>query len=81
MLVQNPIGLLLAALLSTRIRGAAIYRTLIFTPTILSVVLIGFIWQFILSPLWGIPKKLAAFFGITLSGIWTKLFRSSRKRP
>ncbi len=73
MLVQNPIGLLLAALLSTRIRGAAIYRTLIFTPTILSVVLIGFIWQLILSPLWGIPKKLAAFFGITLSGIWTKL--------
>jgi raffinose/stachyose/melibiose transport system permease protein len=36
MLLQNPIGLFLAALLSTRIRGAAIYRTLIFTPTVLS---------------------------------------------
>jgi raffinose/stachyose/melibiose transport system permease protein len=75
MLVQNPLGLVLAALLSTRIRGAAIYRTLIFTPTVLSVVLIGFIWQLILSPLWGIPKTFASFFGVKLAGssIWTKL--------
>jgi raffinose/stachyose/melibiose transport system permease protein len=63
MLLQNPIGLFLAALLSTRIRGAAIYRTLIFTPTVLSVVLIGFIWQLILSPLWGIAKNFLNFFG------------------
>jgi raffinose/stachyose/melibiose transport system permease protein len=63
MLVQNPIGLFLAALLSTRIRGAAIYRTLIFTPTVLSVVIIGFIWQLILSPLWGVAKNFLAFFG------------------
>jgi raffinose/stachyose/melibiose transport system permease protein len=65
MLLQNPIGLLLAALLSTHIRGAAIYRTLIFTPTVLSVVLIGFIWQLILSPLWGIAKNFLKFFGAT----------------
>ncbi|MBZ0281148.1 MAG: sugar ABC transporter permease [Anaerolineae bacterium] len=65
MLVQNPIGLLLAALLSSRIvRGRAIYRTLIFTPTVLSVVLIGFIWRLILSPLWGISGDFLAIFGI-----------------
>lgn len=54
-LVQNPIGLLLAALLTSetvrRSRGA--YRTLIFIPTTLSVVIVGFIWRLILSPLWG----------------------------
>ncbi len=54
MLVQNPIGLLLAALLATNLRGAWIYRTIIFTPAILSVVLIGFAWKLILSPTWGI---------------------------
>jgi raffinose/stachyose/melibiose transport system permease protein len=55
MLVQNPIGLLLAAILSSRVvRGRALYRTLIFAPTILSVVIVGFIWKLILSPLWGI---------------------------
>lgn len=55
MFVQNPIGLVLAALLSSQfIRGRAIYRTLIFTPTVLSVVLVGFVWRMILSPLWGV---------------------------
>src|ERR1700756_4069841 len=48
MVVQNPIGLLLAALLASRIRGSAIYRTIIFTPTILSVVIIGVVWKLIL---------------------------------
>jgi raffinose/stachyose/melibiose transport system permease protein len=64
MAVQNPIGLLLASLLSSRIvKGGAIFRTLIFTPTVLSVVLIGFIWQIILSPLWGISDDILALFG------------------
>ena len=64
MLVQNPVGLFLAALLSTGIKGAAIYRTLIFIPTVLSVVLIGFIWRLILSPLWGISKDVLGFLGL-----------------
>ncbi len=65
MLVQNPIGLLLAVLLSSEfIRGRAIYRTLIFTPTVLSVVLVGFIWRLILSPLWGISEDVLGFFGL-----------------
>ena len=48
MLVQNPVGLFLAALLGTRIRGNSIYRSIIFTPTILSVVIVGFVWKLIL---------------------------------
>ncbi len=65
MLVQNPIGLLLAALLSSRIvRGKAVYRALIFTPTVLSVVLVGFIWRLILSPLWGISGDFLDALGL-----------------
>jgi raffinose/stachyose/melibiose transport system permease protein len=65
MFVQNPIGLLLATLLSSAfIRGRAIYRTLIFTPTVLSVVLIGFIWRLILSPLWGIGDDIMIRMGL-----------------
>jgi raffinose/stachyose/melibiose transport system permease protein len=57
MLVQNPIGLLLAVILSTRVlRGRALYRTLIFTPTVLSVVIVGFVWKLILNPLWGVGE-------------------------
>jgi raffinose/stachyose/melibiose transport system permease protein len=55
--VQNPIGLLLAALLAApTLRGRSVYRTLIFIPTTLSVVIVGFIWQLILSPLWGMVE-------------------------
>ena len=63
--VQNPIGLALAALLSLpRLRMRAAYRTLIFMPTMLSVVIIGFSWQLILSPLWGISKLFLNTFGL-----------------
>ena len=65
MVVQNPIALFLAALLSRRtLRGAGKYRTMIFMPTVLSVVIIGFIWQLILSPLWGIAEGFMTFFGL-----------------
>lgn len=65
MLAQNPVGLFLAAILSTRIlRGRAIYRTLIFAPTVLSVVIIGFIWKLILSPLWGVMEDFLANLGL-----------------
>ena len=58
MLVQNPIGLLLAVLLSSpKLRLSGTYRTLIFMPTMLSVVIIGFVWQLLLSPLWGITEN------------------------
>jgi len=66
MLAQNPIGLLLAALLSLRgVKGAAAYRTLIFLPTLLSVVIIGFIWQLILSPLWGVAERMLGWVGLS----------------
>lgn len=72
MLVQNPIGLMLAALLSLPVlRFRAAYRTLIFMPTMLSVVIIGFTWQLILSPLWGIAKMLLGYVGLGfLFGPW-----------
>lgn len=65
MLVQNPIGLLLATLLSSQyVRFRAFYRTLIFTPTILSFVLVGFIWNLIFNPLWGISEDFLLKIGL-----------------
>ena len=59
MLLQNPIGLMLAALLTVQgVRGLNIYRTLVFLPTTLSVVIVGFIWRLILSPLWGVTEAI-----------------------
>lgn len=65
MAIQNPIALALAALLSIpRLKGAATYRTIFFLPTLLSVVVVGFIWQLILSPLWGITPSFMTWLGI-----------------
>lgn len=65
MLVQNPIGIGLAALLSLpRLRGRAFYRTAIFVPTILSFVIVGFVWKLILSPIWGIAPSLLDLVGL-----------------
>jgi raffinose/stachyose/melibiose transport system permease protein len=75
--VQNPIGLLLAALLANpNLRGRATYRTLIFVPTTLSVVIVGFIWQLILSPLWGfvetplLGRSATALVTLSLMSVW-----------
>ena len=65
MLVQNPIGIALAALLSSpRLRFSAFYRTAIFVPTILSFVVVGFAWKLILSPLWGVAPNLLDLVGL-----------------
>ncbi len=65
MLVQNPIGILLAAILSSpRLRLRGFYRTAIFVPTILSFVIVGFVWKLILSPLWGVAPHLLGLVGL-----------------
>lgn len=65
MIVQNPIGILLAAILSNpRLRFAAAYRTAIFIPTILSFVIVGFAWKLILSPIWGIAPDMMDAVGL-----------------
>jgi raffinose/stachyose/melibiose transport system permease protein len=56
LIVEVPIGLLLAALLTSGVlkRSEGIYRTLLFVPATLSVVIVGFIWRLIINPLWGL---------------------------
>jgi raffinose/stachyose/melibiose transport system permease protein len=72
MVVQNGIGLGLAMLLSLpRLTGSSVYRTLLFLPTMLSVVIIGFIWQLMLNPLWGIAEKILGAVGLqSFFGPW-----------
>lgn len=64
MLVQNPIGLLLATMLTTKGKGRKIYRVIIFMPTVLSFVIVGFIWNLILSPLWGVAESILKAVGL-----------------
>jgi raffinose/stachyose/melibiose transport system permease protein len=65
LLLQNPIGIALAALLSLpKLRGQAFYRTAFFLPTMLSFVIVGFSWKVILSPIWGVAPTLLGAIGL-----------------
>jgi raffinose/stachyose/melibiose transport system permease protein len=65
MLVQNPIGVLLAALLSLpRLPGREFYRTIFFLPTMLSFVIVGFVWKLLLSPTWGVASGILKSIGL-----------------
>lgn len=59
MLVQNILGLLFATLLSQKqLIGKNIYRTIIFMPATMSVLLTAFLWRLLLNPRWGMVKAL-----------------------
>src|SRR3954451_17380607 len=65
MLLQNPVGIALAAMLSVpKIRAGAFYRTAFFLPTMLSFVIVGFTWKLILSPIWGVTPMLLGAIGL-----------------
>lgn len=65
MFVMVPLAILLAALLSLpQLRGGGYYRTVIFMPTMLSFVIVGFAWKLILSPLWGVGPSLLDAVGL-----------------
>src|SRR3954471_8325590 len=56
--VATPFGLLLAYLLDKNIRGTRIYQSIFFMPVVLSLAIIGFIWQLIYSPTQGLINNL-----------------------
>ena len=48
-LVPTPLGIFLAVLLDKELRGSRLYQTAFFIPIVLSLALVGFMWQLIYS--------------------------------
>jgi ABC-type sugar transport system permease subunit len=46
----TPMGILLAVCLDRPLRGSAIYQSIFFTPVVLSLALVGFIWELQYAP-------------------------------
>ncbi|ROP26609.1 carbohydrate ABC transporter permease [Pseudokineococcus lusitanus] len=49
LVLATPTGLLLAVLLDKELRGTRVYQSAIFLPVVLSLALVGFIWQLVYS--------------------------------
>jgi raffinose/stachyose/melibiose transport system permease protein len=65
MLVQNTLGLSFAVILSGKgLRASGFFRTVIFVPVTLSVLVTGYVWKLILNPQWGALNLVLAKLGL-----------------
>jgi multiple sugar transport system permease protein len=53
-LIATPLGMLFAVLLDRGMKGSRIYQSILFLPVMLSLALIGIIWELIYSPNYGL---------------------------
>lgn len=56
--VATPLGLLLAIVLDKEIRGSRFYQSVFYLPVVLSLALVGFIWQLVYSKEQGLINNL-----------------------
>ena len=56
--IATPVGVLFAVVIDSGIRGSRVYQTVLFLPVMLSLALIGIIWQFIYSPNFGLINTI-----------------------
>lgn len=59
--VPTVLGMFLAVLLDRQMRGGAVYQSIFYLPVVLSLALIGFIWQLIYSRDQGLLNSFLAF--------------------
>mgnify|MGYP000845961120 FL=1 len=63
-LTQIPLGLALALLLQSRIKGMRLFRTVYFLPFLMSTVAIAILWMFIYNPTFGVLNRALADIGL-----------------
>lgn len=81
LLLATPLGLLMAVLLDKDLRGSRIYQSALFLPVVLSLALVGFIWQLIYSPEQGLLNSLTGaqvdWIGDSRINLWAALVAAS----
>ena len=63
LLIPTPIGLFLAVLLDRELRFTRVYQSVIFLPVVLSLAIVGFIWQLMYSTDQGLINAVITKFG------------------
>lgn len=82
----TPLGMLFAVLLDRGLKGTRIYQTVLFLPVMLSLALIGIIWEFFYSPNFGLintvighntNKNLIDWLGNPSLNLWAVLVEAT----
>src|SRR5512134_843500 len=80
-LIATPFGMFLAVLLDRELRGSRVYQTAIYLPVVLSLALVGFIWQLIYSRDQGLINQVTGstidWYGDPRYNLWAALLASS----
>jgi len=63
LVTQIPLGILLAILLTGRIKGSVFFRTLYVSPMVLSGVIVGLLWQWVYNPSFGLANSFLTWIG------------------
>ncbi len=58
LLIATPLGMFFAVLLDKNIRGTRVYQSALYMPVVLSLAIVGFIWQLIYAPEQGLINNL-----------------------
>jgi multiple sugar transport system permease protein len=86
LLIPTTFGLFLAVLLDKGMRGSRLYQSALFIPVVLSLALVGFIWQLIYSPDQGLinnilgrtePSNFIDWLGDPSKNLWAILVAAS----
>jgi ABC-type sugar transport system permease subunit len=59
------LGFIFALLLNAKIRGMTVYRTLYFTPVVMSFVAVGLLWRWLYNPVFGLFDFILQGLGLT----------------
>ena len=82
-LIPTPLGMFLAVLCDKQIRGSRLYQTAFYLPVILSLALVGFIWQLIYSRDQGLLNAVLGtttdWYGDPGVNLWAVLIATSWK--
>jgi multiple sugar transport system permease protein len=81
-LVPTTLGMLLAYLLDKQLRGSRVYQSIFFLPVVISLAIVGFIWQLVYAPEQGLinnvlgttePGNLINWLGDPSINLWAVL--------
>jgi multiple sugar transport system permease protein len=83
-LIPTPLGMFLAVLLDKEMRLSRFYQTALFIPVVLSLALVGFMWQLIYSPEQGLLNQITGghtdWYGDPHINLWAVLVAVSWKQ-
>lgn len=65
LIVQTSIGFILALLLFQKLKGTNFFRSLLFLPVTLSVVVVGYLFNLLLHPSWGAVNQIVRLLGFS----------------